>query len=107
MVRVRSVLQLWMGVDVPGGVGAAFALHFPAARQSRNICDTLADDRLRLVRFRLAEEVVSLPPGGRLYLSAAHSGADIAETIEALERALEKATHTVPAEDSPEGTHPR
>jgi glutamate-1-semialdehyde 2,1-aminomutase len=72
------------------GFGAACALHFTEARQLQNYRDTLADDRHRLRRFLLAaaEEGVNLLPDGRLYLSTAHSEADIDETIAAFGRAF-------------------
>jgi len=72
------------------GFGAAFALHFTARKELRDYRDTLDDDRDMLFRFALAalEEGVYFLPDGRFYLSAAHTEQDVAETLEALEKAF-------------------
>lgn len=75
------------------GFGAAFYPHFTELERLRDYRDTLADDREMLQRFLRAalEEGVQLVPDGRLYVSAAHTGEDIAETVTRLGRALERA----------------
>lgn len=81
------------GVDLKiRGFGAAFALHFGNPTGIEDYRDTLADDRERLGRFlRLAlEEGLHLLPDGRLYLSAAHTERDIADSVAAADRALAK-----------------
>ncbi|MCC6362385.1 MAG: aspartate aminotransferase family protein [Bryobacterales bacterium] len=74
------------------GFGAAFYPHFTELERLRDYRDTLADDCGKMQRFLRAalEEGVQLVPDGRLYVSAAHTGKDIAETLERLGRALEK-----------------
>jgi glutamate-1-semialdehyde 2,1-aminomutase len=73
------------------GFGAALALHFGNDTPLCDYRDTLADDREALRRFLLAAlaEGIHMVPDGRLYVSAAHTAADIEETIAALSRALE------------------
>jgi glutamate-1-semialdehyde 2,1-aminomutase len=72
------------------GFGAAFYLHFTPLDILRDYRDTLEDDRDRLQRFlhaALAEGVI-LVPDGRMYVSTAHTEADVAETLQKLERAF-------------------
>ena len=73
------------------GFGTAMSLHFTTRTEFTNYRDTLDDDRamLRRVLERGLEEGLHLVPDGRLYVSAAHTDKDIAETLEAFERALE------------------
>ncbi|MCZ2148569.1 MAG: aspartate aminotransferase family protein [Bryobacterales bacterium] len=77
------------------GFGAAFYPHFTEAERLRDYRDTLADDREKMQRFLRAalEQGVQLVPDGRLYVSAAHTGQDIAETVERLGRALDTCAH--------------
>ncbi|MCC6391266.1 MAG: aspartate aminotransferase family protein [Bryobacterales bacterium] len=74
------------------GFGAAFYPHFTELERLRDYRDTLADDRDKMQRFLRAalEEGVQLVPDGRLYVSAAHTARDIAETVDRLGRALGK-----------------
>lgn len=74
------------------GFGAASSVHFTSLPELRDYRDTLSDDRDQLQRFLLAalSEGVILVPDGRLYVSAAHTERDIAETLERLERAFAK-----------------
>jgi glutamate-1-semialdehyde 2,1-aminomutase len=73
------------------GFGAAMSLHFTERTELRDYRDTLDDDRelLKLVLRRALEEGLHLVPDGRLYVSAAHTDEDIAETLEAFERVFE------------------
>jgi glutamate-1-semialdehyde 2,1-aminomutase len=70
------------------GFGAAFSLHFTTRTELRNYRDTLDDDAVLLQRVLAAAlaEGVHLIPDGRLYVSAAHTPADIAETVAAFDR---------------------
>ena len=72
------------------GFGAAFALHFTRRSELQHYRDTLEDDRALLARFLLGalEEGIYLLPDGRMYVSAAHSEQDVAETLDALGRAF-------------------
>ena len=72
------------------GFGAAFALHFTRRSELQHYRDTLEDDRALLARFllRALEEGIYLLPDGRMYVSAAHTEQDAAETLEALGRVL-------------------
>ena len=72
------------------GFGAAFALHFTRRSELRHYRDTLEDDRALLAHFLLGalEEGIYLLPDGRMYVSAAHSEQDVAETLDALGRAF-------------------
>ncbi|MBI3209911.1 MAG: aspartate aminotransferase family protein [Candidatus Solibacter usitatus] len=65
------------------GFGAAFSLHFTSREKLRCYRDTLDDDRDRLARFLRAtlDHGLYLLPDGRIYVSAAHTEADIEETI--------------------------
>jgi glutamate-1-semialdehyde 2,1-aminomutase len=72
------------------GFGAAFYLHFTSRPVLRDYRDTLEDDHDLLRRFlhaALAEGVI-LVPDGRLYVSAAHTKEDVAETLQKLEHAF-------------------
>jgi glutamate-1-semialdehyde 2,1-aminomutase len=73
------------------GFGAAMALHFANRTELRDYRDTLDDDRamLQSVLRRALEEGLHLLPDGRLYVSAAHTGEDIEETLAAFERVME------------------
>ncbi len=70
------------------GFGAAMSLHFTKRTELHDYRDTLDDDRerLQLVLRRALEEGLHLVPDGRLYVSAAHTDEDVAETLEAFER---------------------
>jgi glutamate-1-semialdehyde 2,1-aminomutase len=70
------------------GFGAAMSLHFTERTELRDYRDTLDDDRemLHVVLRRALEEGLHLVPDGRLYVSAAHTDQDIAETLQAFER---------------------
>ncbi|MCS7315542.1 MAG: aspartate aminotransferase family protein [Bryobacterales bacterium] len=72
------------------GFGAAFALHFTERAELGDYRDTLADDRERLAAFLLhaLEKGVYALPDGRMYVSAAHTEQDVAETVAAVESAL-------------------
>jgi glutamate-1-semialdehyde 2,1-aminomutase len=73
------------------GFGAAMSLHFTRRADLRDYRDTLDDDRERLQRVlrRALEEGLHLVPDGRLYTSAAHTDADIDETLAAFERVFD------------------
>lgn len=70
------------------GFGTAMSLHFTHRTELRDYRDTLDDDRATLQRIllRALEEGLHLVPDGRLYVSAAHTDADIDETLAAFER---------------------
>ena len=72
------------------GFGTAFYLHFTSLPALRDYRDTLADDRELLQRFLFAalSEGVILVPDGRMYVSTAHTEADVAETLQKLEAAF-------------------
>jgi glutamate-1-semialdehyde 2,1-aminomutase len=72
------------------GFGTAFAIHFTRREGLADYRDTLDDDAQLLRRFLIAalERGVQIVPDGRFYTSAAHSEADAAETLEALDGAL-------------------
>jgi len=74
------------------GFGAAFSVHFTG--RDRLICyrDVLDDDAGRLQRFLEAcvrRGVYSLPDG-RFYTSAAHTGADVEQSLAAIGEALDE-----------------
>jgi glutamate-1-semialdehyde 2,1-aminomutase len=81
--------QRGIGLQVTG-FGAAFYLHFTALPALKDYRDTLSDDRDLLQKFLFAAmaEGVILVPDGRMYVSVAHTEADVAETLEKLERAF-------------------
>ncbi|MBC8165590.1 MAG: aspartate aminotransferase family protein [Bryobacteraceae bacterium] len=68
------------------GFGAAFYLHFTERKNLQGYRDTLADNRELLQRFLFLalQRGIILVPDGRLYVSAVHTEADIAQTIEKL-----------------------
>ncbi|MFQ5930198.1 MAG: aspartate aminotransferase family protein [Acidobacteriota bacterium] len=74
------------------GFGTAFGAHFTDRDQLLDYRHTLDDDPVALDQFiRLAlEEGVYLLPDGRWYVSAVHEKADVAETLQAIERVLER-----------------
>ena len=74
---------------VTAGGGPVFHLSF-MDRPARTYRDTLSADTARYSDFGLAllDEGVLVLPDGRWYLSAAHSAADVDETLEAVARAL-------------------
>ncbi len=72
------------------GFGTAFSMHFTARPELLNYRDTLDDDAALLQRVLAAAlaEGIHLIPDGRLYVSAAHTPRDIAETVAAFDRAF-------------------
>jgi glutamate-1-semialdehyde 2,1-aminomutase len=72
------------------GFGAAFNTHFTARNELTHYRDTLDDDRDRLRRYLGAalEEGLHIVPDGRCYVSAVHTDQDVAETLDAADRAL-------------------
>jgi glutamate-1-semialdehyde 2,1-aminomutase len=70
------------------GFGAAMSLHFTQRAELLDYRATLDDDRerLQLMLRRALEEGLHLVPDGRLYVSAAHTDEDIAETLQVFER---------------------
>ena len=79
--------------DVPmliTGFPTAFAVHFTERRSLREYRDTFDDDAGKLKRFivLLAKEGVNILPDGRMYVSAAHTEADVEDTVAVFERAL-------------------
>lgn len=87
-----GVRELLGGRGLVTGFGTAFAVHFTGRKELRDYRDTLDDDAGELRRFLIAalEQGVQIVPDGRFYVSAAHTGADVAETLAALRRALGK-----------------
>ncbi len=73
------------------GFGAAFAVHFTTRPHLEHYRDVLEDDKERLARFllELLRRGVYALPDGRFYVSAAHTGEDVSETLEAVEQAFE------------------
>jgi glutamate-1-semialdehyde 2,1-aminomutase len=72
------------------GFGTAFALHFTEKDGLLDYRDTLADDKEALRAFlrRALEAGLHIVPDGRMYTSAVHTGADIDQTLTALEQVL-------------------
>jgi glutamate-1-semialdehyde 2,1-aminomutase len=72
------------------GFGCAFSIHFTTRQELHDYRDTLDDDPALLRRFLTAalEQGIYILADGRFYVSLAHSDADIAETLAALDRAL-------------------
>jgi glutamate-1-semialdehyde 2,1-aminomutase len=90
MEGLRAVARkLGLALTVTG-FGTAMALHFTARTELMDYRDTLNDDRemLQHVLRRCLEEGLHLLPDGRLYVSAAHTNADIEATIAAFERVM-------------------
>jgi glutamate-1-semialdehyde 2,1-aminomutase len=73
------------------GDGPVLQVYFTGHRPLRNHRDLLKADRGRAVRFghELIRRGVYCTPGGKLYLSLAHSDADIARTLEIAAGALQ------------------
>jgi glutamate-1-semialdehyde 2,1-aminomutase len=71
-----------LGITVTG-FGAAFAVHFGNGSRPRAYRDTLANDKSRLAQWILdsLEKGIYLLPDGRIYVSAAHTEADIADSL--------------------------
>lgn len=87
-------------VGVPAlvsGFGAAFAIHFTQRQSMTHYRDVLDDDRERLQMFLLSalEGGVYALPDGRFYTSAAHSEADVTETLAQVEVAFRAITQAV------------
>ena len=72
------------------GFGAAFSLHFTSRRRISSYRELLDDDGRMLRRFLggMLDEGVFLLPDGRFYVSAAHTGREVAETVLAARRVL-------------------
>ena len=70
------------------GHGACFWLHFTSATTISNYRDTFADRRDLLDRYLrlMLDEGIYLLPEGRVYVSAAHTEADIEQTLAAVRR---------------------
>ena len=70
------------------GFGTAMSLHFRSRPEPIDYRDTLEDDHEALQRIlrRALEEGLHVLPDGRLYVSAAHTDADIEETVDAFQR---------------------
>ena len=69
------------------GFGAAFYLHFTQREGLQDYRDTFEDNKELLQRFlhlALAEGVIVVPDG-RFYVSAAHTEADVSQTLEKLD----------------------
>ncbi|MCI0621659.1 MAG: aspartate aminotransferase family protein [Acidobacteria bacterium] len=77
------------------GFGAAFYLHFTDKDAPSGYRDNFNDDQDRLQHFLHAalREGVILVPDGRVYVSAAHSEEDIAETLHKIGEAFQKLAH--------------
>ena len=73
------------------GFGTAFTLHFSSHGEWRNYRDTHHDDAAQLRRFLVAalERGLHLLPDGRWYTSAAHTEADIEETLAIVESSFQ------------------
>ncbi len=73
------------------GFGTAFALHFTTRPSLTHYRDTFADDGALLRKFLLCalRRNVQMVPDGRMYVSAAHTDDDIAETVRNLDAAFE------------------
>jgi glutamate-1-semialdehyde 2,1-aminomutase len=73
------------------GDGPVLQVHFTGHWPLRNHRDLLKADRGRAVRFghELIRRGVYCTPGGKLYLSLAHSEADVARTLEIAGKALQ------------------
>jgi glutamate-1-semialdehyde 2,1-aminomutase len=74
------------------GFGTAFAVHFTNRAQLTDYRDTLDDNGELLARFLLEAlaEGIHLLPDGRLYTSIVHSDEDIAQTLDAFDRAFKR-----------------
>ncbi len=72
------------------GFGTAFAIHFTGREELNDYRDTLDDNTDTLRRFLIAalERGVQIVPDGRFYVSTAHTEADAAETLDAIDRVL-------------------
>lgn len=72
------------------GFGAAFSLHFTSRRRISSYRELLDDDGRMLRRFLggMLDEGVFLLPDGRFYVSAAHTGREVDETVLAARRVL-------------------
>jgi glutamate-1-semialdehyde 2,1-aminomutase len=91
MVAIRELARKHDISLTVAGFGAAFALHFTERRNLIHYRDTLDDDNALLRRFLLCalRRHVQMVPDGRMYVSAVHTDADIAETIVNLDAAFE------------------
>ena len=88
------------------GFGAAFAVHFTERATLRHYRDTLDDDPSLLHSFLLAmlEEGIYALPDGRFYTSTAHTDSDIAETLSAASRVLDRSQFRSPVAAGREDT---
>jgi glutamate-1-semialdehyde 2,1-aminomutase len=90
----HGLRQAGAGAGVPLqvlGDGPVLQVYFTGHRPLRNHRDLLKADRGQAVRFghELIRRGVYCTPGGKLYLSLAHSDADIARTLEVAAQALQ------------------
>jgi glutamate-1-semialdehyde 2,1-aminomutase len=92
-ILIRGIAEIAQRRGIPlqvTGFGAAFYLHFTSVPVLRDYRDTLGDNHellQRLLRAALSEGVI-LVPDGRMYVSAAHTEKDVAETLDKLDRAF-------------------
>ena len=87
MVGIEDVARLHHIPAKVTGFGSAFYLHFTQREELQDYRDTLEDNKALMQRFlhlALAEGVIVVPDG-RFYVSAAHTEADVSQTLEKLE----------------------
>jgi glutamate-1-semialdehyde 2,1-aminomutase len=82
----HGVMQIAQERGIPlqvTGFGTAFSLHFSQREELKNYRDTFADDSQLLNRFLFAalDKGLYLLPDGRIYVSTAHTEADIQQTL--------------------------
>jgi glutamate-1-semialdehyde 2,1-aminomutase len=70
------------------GFGAAFTVHFTPRTELRDYRDTLDGHAELLDRFLrgVLEEGLYVLPDGRFYVSAVHTGAEVEETLDIVDR---------------------
>ena len=90
---MTSIRELARKHDVPvtvTGFGTAFALHFTSRPSLTHYRDTFEDDGALLRKFLLCalRRNVQMVADGRMYVSAAHTDEDIAETVRNLDAAF-------------------
>ena len=74
------------------GFGAAFSVHFTRREELTNYRDIFDDDVPMLAQFvkSALKEGIYILPDGRWYVSTVHREEDAVETLDAIDRALEK-----------------
>ena len=74
------------------GFGAAFSVHFTRREELTNYRDLFDDDVQMLAQFvkSALKEGIYILPDGRWYVSTVHREEDVVETLDAIDRALEK-----------------